>query len=306
MTTIATPESTGRRGFLRRTHDTLAKPPAEARILPNGQPVRLRFIQSLIWTAVAGVLGACFIAGLYYLVLEQHWYIHAGRFNHGSSLKLWWDNGMGWITSGAWPLYRHGLRDLGEPAAATMAVRTLLAKAKYWDVRVSTLRLVTAPLVLLAITLGMALGGIWLLDFGGPAAWAHIFTALHRPGYKLHLGFLATVSAGNLFLGFIIGQVLHRFWAPVGATLQGSMLDRAVDRAESHGRIPVWVRMPLSPPVIRERFATMYCQALPEQPGRTHRVVLSVAIFLITWITIAGAIAKFWIAHGHGFPYLAS
>jgi hypothetical protein len=286
---------------------TLAKPPAEARTLPNGCLVRMRFTQSAAWTAVAGVLGACLIAGLYYLVLEQHWYIHAGSFNHGSSLKAWWDNGMGWIKSGAWFLYRHGLRDIGEPAAATMAVRTLLAKAKYWDVRVSTLRLVTAPLVLLAITLGMTLGGIWVLDFGGPAAWAHIFSGIGHPGYRLNLGWLGKISAGNLALGFIIGQVLHHFWAPVGATLQGFILDRAVDRAEAHDRVPLWVRLPLSPPVIRERFASMYRRTgSVEQPGGTHRLALTVAVFIITAVTIVGAIAKFWIAHGHGFPYLAS
>lgn len=301
MTAVQAPAAPPRRGFFRRGIRILAKPNKEAQNLLSGRRVHLRFLQSLAWVVIAGILGASFMAGLYYLVLEQHWYIHIGSFNHGSSAKKWWDSGMGFIHSGSWVSYRHALRDLGGPAVATMAIRTLLAKPKYWDVRVSTARLVTAPLVILAATLLLCLGGTYLLDFGGPAAWAHLFGH-----HRLHLGFLGRASAGQLILGFIIGQILHRYWAPVGATLQGFVLDRSIDRAQSPGgHVPLWVRLPASAPVVRERFAKMYRSNDEIKPvGGTHRLALSVSLAAISLITIAGLIAKFWIAHGHGFPYL--
>lgn len=294
------------RGRLHRLHDALAKPNQEALTLLPGTMVRFRFIQSTAWATVAGLLGACFIAGLYWLLLQQHWYVHLGTFNHGSGLKSQWDT---LFTASSWPDYRHALRDLGEPAVAVMGVRTLLAKPGYWNVRVGRARLLIAPLVLLAILVALAAGGTWLLDFGGPAAWAHLATVAGHPGFNLDGAFAwaGRASLGHLALGFVIGQALHRYWAPIGATLQGFLIDRAVDRAKAPGgTIPLWEKLPLAPPVLRERFAREWREDdAAVTLGRAHRRAITDAVVLITVITVVGAIAKFWIAHGHAFPYLA-
>lgn len=280
-------------------------PPAKPRIDVNGQPIKGRAVQQAGWSVIAAILGPCLIAGLYYVILEQRYYIHIGSFNHGASLKHWWDGGMGWIHSPSWVLYRHGVRDLLEPAAAIMGIKTLLASPKYWDKRVSGVRLVTAPVVLLALAIGMAVGGVWLLDFGLPNLWHHSFGTYTVTAPSA----IANSSWQILLIGFVIAQVLHRYWAPVGATLQGFWVDRAVDRAHLTYRLPLWVRYPLMPPVVRERFARLFdtsTDETTEQHGATsRRLIVAVSIVLVL-VTIIGGLAKFGFAHGLTVPYLTT
>ena len=132
----------------------------------------------------------------------------------------------------------------------------------------------------------------------------------HR-GFTLDraFAFAGRASIGQLALGAIIGQVLHRYWAPVGATLQGLALERSAARAKGRGWIPLWERLPLAPPVVRERFAREWREEssirLPGKASRTRRLVLGVMLALGVLVTMLGILAKFWIAHGHSVPYLA-
>ena len=81
-------------------------------LLISGKHVKFRRSQQLIWTVLAGLLGVGFIAGLYWLILQQHYPFMPGS----GSLKLFWDNGLnGLIRSPEWANYRHGIRDNGEP-----------------------------------------------------------------------------------------------------------------------------------------------------------------------------------------------
>jgi hypothetical protein len=280
-----------------------AAPPV--RIPVNGKPVRLRAAQMLAWSAAAGACGAALVAGLYFLVLQVNWHVHIGSVQFRIFyLKPWFDGGMGIFRSASWVLYRHGERDLLEPAAAVMGVMTLLAKPKWWGVRAGPVRLVTAPLVLLAVAVALAAGGVWLLDFGLPHAW-HSALGSYRvtaPGWISHS------SWQNFVLGFLIGRVLHRIWAPVGATIQGYQIDKAVDRTRLRhdGRRPLWVRWPLMAPVVRERFAWIMAHDTEVQErdatSKALIAVIAVACFLLT---AAGFIAHYWIGAGHTFPYLA-
>lgn len=294
--------------------DTAATAAVPKHILVNGRRIRFRWGQMTLWSAVAGFAGACFVAGLYLLLLQVHWYVHIGsaRFEI-FNLKPWWD---GLFSSKSWVLYRHGLRDLGEPAAATIAVMTLLAKPQWWGVRLSTLRLAITPVVLAVVAIALITGGIWLLDFGLPALWHHLWG-----GYRVTAPpWIARSSWQNLVLGFIIGKVLHRIWVPAGATLQGYRIDRAVNRALLTGSRPRWTGLPVVPPVLRERFSWDYeGKRLKVRPGisaldiagsmsrptRTNRVLMAVLAAAGLVFTVIGGIAKFWIATHHGFPYLA-
>ncbi len=278
----------------------------------NGMLIRFRREQMLAWSVAAGFAGACFVAGLYYLWLEVKWHIHLSGFNYGSSLKLWWDN---LFTSRSWPVYRHGLRDLGEPAAATVGVKTLLVKPKWWTFRLKTWQLAATPLLLAVAAVALIAGGMWLINFGLPDAW-------HGLGWPRIAGpaWIAHSSWENLALGLlVIGPVLHLIWAPAGATLQGYPIDAAVDRALVTGHTPFWVGLPVVPPVIRERFSWDYDgqrrrQAgkivhpaqLHQQPGRGIRVLVAVLLGFGVLITLVGIVAKFWIASGHGFWYLSA
>lgn len=323
MTAVQAPPARRRqRGLisrLREAHAALARPDESASTLLSGHRVRLRFAQSTAWGAVMALAGVCLVAGGYFALLQQRWYIHITDihfwfvnitdFNHGASLKLWWDNGCGFIHSSAWYLYRHALRDLGEPAVAGMGVRTLLAGRKYWDVRISALRLAATPVIVLALAAGLILGGTWLIYFGMPDAWAHAASAAGHPGFTLGRQFsaLGRLSAETIALGILIGQVLHRTWAPAGATLQGFILDRSVDRAQAVnlGRIPLWEKLPIAPPVLRERFAKMWREnGAVGETGGTHRKVLTAVIVVMVLLIILGALAKYPIAHGVRIPYI--
>jgi hypothetical protein len=290
-------------------------------LLLSGRAVRFRFGQSIVWSVVAGLLAAGFVAGLYDGILQVNWYIHIGSFYyHLFYLKAWWDGGMGIIHSTVWPLYRHiAFRDIPAPALATMAIQTLLAKRKWWGVRVSTLRVVTAPLVILVLTFAMGIGGVWLLYFGGPNAWHALFGSYVLPGTK----WLGDASAGQLALGFVIGRILHRYWAPVGATLQGVQLDRVVGRWQGKIQaaqismdeavrlnnaglhiLPAWVRLPIAPPVIRERFSELWRNNRVVRIRGGHAAVIVVLGVFVVLVTLLGLVGHYYAGAGHSVPYL--
>jgi hypothetical protein len=212
-------------------------------------------------------------------------------------------------------LFRHGLRVLGEPAAAVLGVLTLIAKPRWWGVRLSTMGLLGTLAVMVVAGIALILGGIWLLDFGLPALWHHALGTYRVTAPP----WIAHSSWQDLLLGFLIGRVLHRIWAPAGATLQGYRIDRSVDRAMATGKVPKWVLLPDMPPVTRERFAwdllIRYQKAKDaksakatepdEQPGTWRKVLMTALGILAVLFTIAGVIAKFWIGTHHSFPYLA-
>jgi hypothetical protein len=307
------------RGHLRQVHDNLANPDEQAQTLLSGKRVHLRGPQSTGSGGVIGMTFACFVAGGYFGVLEQHWYIHIViahflfihhlDFNHGSGLKLWWDN---LFSSKAWPDYRHALRNYGEPSLGVMGARTVLAKSKYWAIRISNAEVVARILAVLVLTFALALLGTYLLDFGLPGLWAHAAAASGHRGYTWDAAFagIGTVSPGKLLVGFLIGLVLHKVWAPAGATIQGVVLDRAVDKAQTptrrhpHGHVPLWEKLPLAPPVIRERFAMLWQQNEVVEEVRPHRRVISFIVAFFVLVALYGALAKFVIPHGIKIPYM--
>jgi hypothetical protein len=254
--------------------------------LPSGRHIRLRREQMIMWSVIAGFLGAGFIAGLYFGILEVNWHLFW--------LKPWWD---GLFKDGWWPVYRHtAFRDIPEPAFATMGVMTLLAKPKYWGKKVGTVRLVTTPMILILLTFALGIAGTWLLNYGLPHA-ARTDLAWH--------------SAGNLILGFAIGRVLHFLWAPVGATLQGHLLEGSADKAAAKHRVPAWVRLPLAPPVIRERFAHLYDRSLKtegnvydEDNGTAKRWLYALMVLVFVVITVIGLLGHYYAGTSHVIPFL--
>lgn len=261
--------------------------------LPSGRLIRHRKQQMLAWSVIAGFLGAGFIAGLYFGILQANWHVFY--------LKAWWD---GLFSQSWWPVYRHSaFRDIPEPAFATMGVMTLLAKPKYWDRPVSNLRLVTAPVILVLVTFILGIGGTWLLHYGLPV---NVRTVL------------AWHAAGNLILGFIIGRVLHAFWAPVGAALQGNLLDGSAERAARRSlrahkrRIPLWVRWPLTPPVIREHFSSLFSESLESGKHGAEKkrrpvirtVLITIMVLAAAAITALGVAGHYWAGTGHVIPWL--
>jgi hypothetical protein len=254
------------------------------RPLVNGHPIRFRRTQQLIWTGLSILLGAGFIAGLYWLGLQQHYPFLPGS----GSAKLWWDNGMGFIHSALWPVYRHGVRDGGEPALWTMVGATLLGKAKTNPRLLPGWLLLLAPVLLLALIIAGTLGITWLTHFG-PLS--------HVPN---------PLSWQQLILGALLGRMLHFIWAPIGNTVRYRIADNAAARAG----VPLWVRLPLLPPVWRELWAELRARyeasgvSLKERADkhRQSRVLAPVIITVFLFVAIVGDLAKWGVAHGLHIP----
>jgi len=275
--------------------------------IDNGRPIRSRAAQMALWTVAAAACGAALVAGLYFNFLEVNW--------HAFDLKTWWDGGMGVFHSASWVLYRHGIRDIGEPALATIAVKTLLAKRRTWGKRAGPAGVAIRVALVAAATVGLAAGAIWLIDFGLPqAGW-------HQPAW------MVKVSAEQLILGVVIGQIVHRIWAPAGAAIQGHYIDKAVARSKVTGRIPAWVRRPVAPPQVRERFVWQRSQRAPapvisiaDAKSRAGRAAVlgppawriraarardAIVAVVAAYLVVTGFIAHYWIGTGHTFPFLA-
>jgi len=250
------------------------------RPLVNGHPIRFRRTQQLIWTGLSVLLGAGFIAGLYWLFLQQNY--------PWGSAKVWWDSGMGFIHSGNWAAYRHGVRDGGEPALWVMVGATLLGKAKTNPKLLPGWLLVLAPVLLLALIIAGTLGIIWLTQFG-PLS--------HVPN---------PLSWQEIALGALLGRMLHFLWAPIGNTVRYRIADNAAARAG----VPLWVRRPLLPPVWRELWAELRARyeasgmSLKERTDkhRQSRVLVPVIIALFLFVAIVGDLAKWGVAHGLRIP----
>lgn len=250
--------------------------------LPNGHYIHARTVQTIVWSVVAGLLGAGFIAGLYFGILEVNWHLFW--------LKPGWD---GLFKNAWWPTYRHvAFRDIPEPAFATLGVYTLLAKPKYWEKKVATWRLAVTPPLVLILTLALGVLGTYLLYF---APWAHNHQFSTVVGWN---------SLGTLALGFIIGHVVRYIWLPVGATLQGRLLEGGADRAAARDRAPLWVSLPLSPPVIRERFSKLYTASkgvvgdlYEHTAGRKWLIAGMVLVFVV--VTVIGLYGHYWLGAGH-------
>lgn len=279
---------------------TATVPDLKLPLLANGKRIRFRTPQMVVWGVVAAALGSALVAGVYFGVFQVRWHIGSWQIFY---LKPWFDGGLGGMfKSASWVLYRHGERDLLEPAVATMGVKTLLAKPKWWSVRVPAWRLALTPPVLIAIAVALAAGGVWLLDFGLPRVWHAGFGTYHvtAPSFISHSSWQVIV------LGILIGLVLHRLWAPCGATIQGAIVDHSVDRHQLGGRIPVWATKPVSPPVIRERWwYTDAHNAEITQRDPASKALIMVIIVACVLLTLLGLLAQHWIGLGHSVPYLA-
>lgn len=278
---------------------TKTAPAADERIEINGKPIRFRLPQMGLWTVVLGAFGAALVAGAYFNLLEVNWHIF--------DLKGWWDGGMGLFRHPSYPLYRHGERDLGEPAVAVLAVKSILASRKSWKHHLHPAAVAGLAVAVLVLAAGLIAGAVWAIDFGMPQAWKH----LHGPNLAHDFAWAGHASIETLVAGFAIGFILHKVWAPAGATVQGWYAGRAAAAANRPGkRLPLWVRLPLAPPQFRERVADAPASDQPvKQHGRAVRVLarlgLGVLGLVVLYLIVTGFLAHYYVGTGHHVPFLA-
>lgn len=250
----------------------------------NGHPIRFRFAQQIAWSYIVTTIAVAAVAAVYYLLFEVRW---PGYGHHTVLyLKPGWD---GLINRPWWPTVRHAYRDIGEGIVAAWFVKTLITNwRKHPDQRLTIPKMIIQFVLVLVCAFWLITAGIYLLDFAGPNAW-HAFFHHHHLHATVNLpGWLATWLAQYnwpaLITGAIAGQVLHRLWRPIGSTINLILLERAVVKAERIRRAqPIWVRLPLMPPNVRERFAWTFRNDLSVRdpgkwPGRVATGIV-VAVF---------------------------
>ncbi len=264
--------------------------PKPERIKVNGKPIRFRGLQVTAHGTLIGFLGVLLFAGLYVAVIQVPWHIwiHIGGFQWRtgtSPLKHYWDSGMGFIHSKNWVLYRHAIRNDGEPAAFALFATMMAAPPKYWGRKVPAWRLIITPPLLLVATMALIVGGTYAIIHWLPANLSY--------------------SALSIALGAVIGFAMRPLWKPIGATLQGFLVDRAIDVSRAKGRDPLWERTPLGPPTMRERYAEMKAADTDtEVRSPANRAFITIFLVLAFLLIVLGGLAKFGFTHGLHIPYI--
>ena len=272
----------------------------------NGRPIRLRWLQQVIWLFVAANVGAMVIAALYYLFVELRWHVGSHTFLY---LKPDWDN---LFTFRGWAADRHDVRDVYEAVLATLFVRSLLANWRKHDRRAPAWYVALSPILIVVVAFPIVAAGIWLINHGLPFLWHAVLAhrALHNPVHMPYtLAWLGTYLASYpwqpVVIGILAGLVVHRVYAPAGNTVQMYFVGRSVDKTrdaiaagEENPRrhLPRWPW----PPVIRER-ATWIMDTDQPVPDRRRDITWAVRIVLsvLTCLAIYGAYVRYVVAKGH-------
>jgi hypothetical protein len=273
------------------------------RILVNGKPIRLRWVQQVIWLFLAANIGAWVISALYYLLVELRWHAGGRTFLY---LKPDWDH---LFSFGGWPADRHDVRDVYEALLATLFVRSLLANWRKNDRRAPAWYVALSPILIVVVAFPIVAAGIWLINHALPYLW-HAWFAHHVLRNPVHLPsrldwlstYLSFWTWQPVLIGILAGLVVHRVYAPAGNTVQLYFIGRSVDRTrdaiaagepDPYRHLPHWPW----PPVIRERAAWIIDNQLPV-PDRTRDIRWAVRFFVVvlTGLAFYGAFIRFVIA----------
>jgi hypothetical protein len=277
------------------------------RIAVNGRPIRLRWLQQIIWSFLAANVGTLIMAALYYLFVQLRW--HAGGHTL-LYLKPDWDN---LFSFRGWAADRHAFRDVYEAILATLFVKSLLANWRKHDRRAPAWYVLLSPILIVVVAFPIVAAGVWLINHALPYLWHALFAhhvvrnPVHMTGWLAWLGtYLAGYPWQPAVIGVLAGLVVHRMYAPAGNTVQMYFVGRAVDRTRDgiaageenpYRHLPRWPW----PPVVRER-AAWIMQCDQPVPDRTFNITWAVRIVVVilTALAIYGAYVRYVIAKGHG------
>jgi hypothetical protein len=276
------------------------------RIPVNGRPIRLRWLQQIIWSFLAANAGALVISALYYIFVQLRWGFGGHTILY---LKPDWDN---LFSFHGWRSDRHDVRNVYEALLATLFVKSLLANWRKNQWRAPAWYVVISPILIVVVAFPIVAAGIWLINYALPFIWHALFShhILHNPVHFPHpVAWLGTYVSGYpwqaLVIGVVAGLVVHRVYAPAGNTVQLYFIGRSVDKTrdaiaagekDAHRHLPRWPW----PPVIRERAAWIMHTDQPV-PDRARDITWAVRILLavLAGLTIYGGWVRYVIAKGH-------
>jgi hypothetical protein len=276
------------------------------RILVNGRPIRLRWLQQIIWSFLAANIGALIISALYYLFVQLRWHVGGHTILY---LKPDWDN---LFSFRGWAADRHDIRNVYEALLATLFVRSLLANWRKNDRRAPAWYVLLSPILIVVVAFPIVAVGVWLINYALPDLWHALLVhhVLRNPVHMPHpLAWLGTYLSGYpwqpVVIGIVAGLVVHRVYAPAGNTVQLYFVGRSVDRTRdaiaagepNPGQyLPRWPW----PPVIRER-AAWIMQSDQPVPDRTRDIRWAVRIVTVVFAILAvyGGYVRYVVAKGH-------
>jgi hypothetical protein len=277
------------------------------RIAVKGRPIRLRWLQQIIWSFLVANVGALIMVALYYLFVQLRWHVGGHTFLY---LKPDWDN---LFSFRGWAADRHDFRNVYEAILATLFVKSLLADWRKHDRRAPAWYVLLSPILIVVVAFPIVAAGVWLINHALPYLWHALFAhhVVHNPVHMTGwLGWLGTYLAAYPWqpavIGILAGLVVHRVYAPAGNTVQMYFVGRSVDRTRDgiaageekpYRHLPRWPW----PPVIRER-AAWIMQSDQPVPDRTFNITWAVRIVIVilTALAIYGAYVRYVIAKGHG------
>src|SRR5487761_99802 len=172
------------------------------RIPVNGMPIRLRWLQQIIWSVLAANIGALIISALSYLFVQLRWHVGSHVI---LSLKYDWDH---LFSFRGWTADRHDVRDVYEALLATLFVRSLLANWRKHDRRAPAWYVAISPLLIVVVAFPAVAAGIWLINYAVPYVWHAWFAhhTLHNPVHMPHQwAWLGTYLSGFPWQPVLIG-----------------------------------------------------------------------------------------------------
>jgi hypothetical protein len=291
-----------------RTAGTTPAPGPPRHILIHGKPIRLRWLQQIIWSFLVANAGALVISAIYYLLVQLNWHIGGHEILY---LKPSWDK---LFSFQGWDADRHNIRDVYEALLATLFVKSLLANWKKGGWHAPAWYVAISPLLLVVVAAPFVVLGVYLIDHAFPYLWhrwfghQHVANPVHLPHTLAWAGtYLAGFPWQPVVIGILAGLVVHRVYAPAGRTVQLYFIGRAVDKArdaitsgtsqaDARRHLPHW---PM-PPTVRERAEWIMDQGLPV-PNRTTSITGAVAFVsgVLFCLTGYGAYIRYVVAKGH-------
>ena len=183
------------------------------RIAVKGRPIRLRWLQQIIWAFLAANVGALIMVALYYLFVQLRWHVGGHTFLY---LKPDWDN---LFSFRGWAADRHAFRNVYEAILATLFVKSLLANWRKHDRRAPAWYVLLSPILIVVVAFPIVAAGVWLINHALPYLW-HALFAHHLVRNPVHmtgrLAWLGTYLAGYPWqpavIGILAGLVVHRVY----------------------------------------------------------------------------------------------
>jgi hypothetical protein len=250
------------------------KPKPEPTKMWNGEPIKLRLVQQIIWSAVALHIAVWAISALYFIITQVKYpigHLHDVLPFIPQGEYLWfkpiWDTlpehfyPLHWMSADVWDLYRHvGIRGLEEGVWAGLIVRTLVIKHKerekvtFVDKVMLTLRypnhhqgyrtnawqIMYAVVAIVFFSLLIGSAGVYLLYYGLPDIYHHVL-GLHKWHTHISMPAELAVYLGEfqwqpLIIGVVAGFVVKKFFDTPASDLQLFFEDRTIVKTMTSSR----------------------------------------------------------------------